>query len=185
MEEINNFQQEPDETLYQAWERFKELLIKCPQHYLTEMQELAAYLAEPIYQRDYVVDMSVLSDIPSSLRYEHSSTGQHVVLCVCAECSGLSSRSVDIGSLYPQGYLKYLIDKCYINIEDIKEYESQDHGEPVKDALLNFEFGIMSRNRLSVFRSERVAHYKIDSFSLHIGSPLSDSGSPSENGPIR
>ncbi|GJU62199.1 hypothetical protein Tco_1244034 [Tanacetum coccineum] len=40
MEEINNFQQEPDETLYQAWERFKELLMKCPQHYLTEMQEL-------------------------------------------------------------------------------------------------------------------------------------------------
>ncbi|GJR17356.1 hypothetical protein Tco_0965883 [Tanacetum coccineum] len=39
MEEINNFQQEPDETLYQAWERFKELLMKFPQHYLTEMQE--------------------------------------------------------------------------------------------------------------------------------------------------
>ncbi|GJS47021.1 zinc finger, CCHC-type containing protein [Tanacetum coccineum] len=37
MEEINNFQQEPDENLYQAWERFKELLMKCPQHYLTEM----------------------------------------------------------------------------------------------------------------------------------------------------
>ncbi|GKB02545.1 hypothetical protein Tco_0830634 [Tanacetum coccineum] len=40
MEEINNFQQEPDETLYQAWERFKELLMKCPQHYLTKMQRL-------------------------------------------------------------------------------------------------------------------------------------------------
>ncbi|GJS34717.1 putative reverse transcriptase domain-containing protein [Tanacetum coccineum] len=39
MEEINNFQQEPDETLYQAWERFKELLMKCPQHYLTKIQE--------------------------------------------------------------------------------------------------------------------------------------------------
>ncbi|GJS75004.1 copia protein [Tanacetum coccineum] len=39
MKEINNFQQEPIETLYQAWERFKELLMKCPQHYLTEMQE--------------------------------------------------------------------------------------------------------------------------------------------------
>ncbi|GKA38898.1 pyruvate dehydrogenase (acetyl-transferring) kinase, mitochondrial [Tanacetum coccineum] len=39
MEEINNFQQEPDETLYQACERFKELLMKCPQHYLSEMQE--------------------------------------------------------------------------------------------------------------------------------------------------
>ncbi|GJZ92828.1 hypothetical protein Tco_0664893 [Tanacetum coccineum] len=42
MEEINNFQQEPDEVFYQAWERFKELLMKCPQHYLTEMHETAA-----------------------------------------------------------------------------------------------------------------------------------------------
>ncbi|GJY51836.1 pyruvate dehydrogenase (acetyl-transferring) kinase, mitochondrial [Tanacetum coccineum] len=39
MEEINNFQQEHEETLYQACERFKELLMKCPQHYLIEMQE--------------------------------------------------------------------------------------------------------------------------------------------------
>ncbi|GKE55903.1 hypothetical protein Tco_1495088, partial [Tanacetum coccineum] len=41
MEEINNFQQELDETLYQAWKRFKELLIRCPQHYLTDMQEVS------------------------------------------------------------------------------------------------------------------------------------------------
>ncbi|GJV97185.1 retrovirus-related pol polyprotein from transposon TNT 1-94 [Tanacetum coccineum] len=41
IEEINNFHQEPDETLFQAWERFKELLMKCPQHYLTKMQETA------------------------------------------------------------------------------------------------------------------------------------------------
>ncbi|GKD11863.1 hypothetical protein Tco_1196270 [Tanacetum coccineum] len=43
MEKINNFQQEPDETLYQAWERFKELLMKCSQHYLTEMQEVILF----------------------------------------------------------------------------------------------------------------------------------------------
>ncbi|GJT94517.1 hypothetical protein Tco_0051317 [Tanacetum coccineum] len=30
MEEINNFQQESDETLYQAWERFNKLLLRCP-----------------------------------------------------------------------------------------------------------------------------------------------------------
>ncbi|GKE54717.1 hypothetical protein Tco_1489873 [Tanacetum coccineum] len=39
MEKINNFQQEPNENLYQSWERFKKLLMKCPQHYLTEIQE--------------------------------------------------------------------------------------------------------------------------------------------------
>ncbi|GJY32579.1 hypothetical protein Tco_0417048 [Tanacetum coccineum] len=43
MEEINNFQQEPNETLYQASERFKELLMKCPQHYLTGMQEVILF----------------------------------------------------------------------------------------------------------------------------------------------
>ncbi|GKA32013.1 hypothetical protein Tco_0718380 [Tanacetum coccineum] len=43
MEEINNFQHDLDETLYQAWDHFKELLIKCPQHYLTEMQEVILF----------------------------------------------------------------------------------------------------------------------------------------------
>ncbi|GJW41823.1 retrovirus-related pol polyprotein from transposon TNT 1-94 [Tanacetum coccineum] len=43
MEEINNFQQDPDETLYQSWERFKELLMKCPQHNLTEMHEVILF----------------------------------------------------------------------------------------------------------------------------------------------
>ncbi|GJY11926.1 hypothetical protein Tco_0381235 [Tanacetum coccineum] len=43
MKEINNFQQEPNENLYQAWERFKELLMKCSQHYLTETQEVILF----------------------------------------------------------------------------------------------------------------------------------------------
>nr|GFD14944.1 hypothetical protein [Tanacetum cinerariifolium] len=43
MKEINNFHQEPDENLYQAWKRFKELLMKYPQHYLTDMQEVVLF----------------------------------------------------------------------------------------------------------------------------------------------
>ncbi|GJW61354.1 putative reverse transcriptase domain-containing protein [Tanacetum coccineum] len=43
MEELNNFQQELDESLFRAWERFKELLMKCPQHYLTDMQEVILF----------------------------------------------------------------------------------------------------------------------------------------------
>ncbi|GJW96196.1 homeodomain-like protein [Tanacetum coccineum] len=51
MEEINNFQQEPDETLYQAWERFKELLLRCPQYYLTDMQEVILFYKVPFPNR--------------------------------------------------------------------------------------------------------------------------------------
>ncbi|GJR18459.1 retrovirus-related pol polyprotein from transposon TNT 1-94 [Tanacetum coccineum] len=43
MKEINNFQQEPDETLYHAWEQFKKFLLRCPQHYLTNMQEVILF----------------------------------------------------------------------------------------------------------------------------------------------
>ncbi|GJY46370.1 hypothetical protein Tco_0435433 [Tanacetum coccineum] len=43
IEEIKNFQQEPDENLYQAWERFKKLLMKCPRHYLIELQEVVLF----------------------------------------------------------------------------------------------------------------------------------------------
>ncbi|GKB93611.1 retrovirus-related pol polyprotein from transposon TNT 1-94 [Tanacetum coccineum] len=43
MEEINNFQQEPDESLFCAWERFKELMMKCPQHYLTDTQKVILF----------------------------------------------------------------------------------------------------------------------------------------------
>ncbi|GJT26456.1 hypothetical protein Tco_0906731 [Tanacetum coccineum] len=43
MEEINNFEEEPDESLFRAWERFKELLMKCPHHYLTGIQEVILF----------------------------------------------------------------------------------------------------------------------------------------------
>ncbi|GKD31123.1 hypothetical protein Tco_1241901 [Tanacetum coccineum] len=46
MEEINKFQKEPDETIYQAWERFKELLMKFPQNYLIERGAVPTKTAE-------------------------------------------------------------------------------------------------------------------------------------------
>ncbi|GJY50594.1 putative reverse transcriptase domain-containing protein [Tanacetum coccineum] len=56
MEEINNFQQETDETIYQAWERFKELLMKCHQHYLTEMHEVILFYNRLDVQTRQILD---------------------------------------------------------------------------------------------------------------------------------
>ncbi|GJY40639.1 hypothetical protein Tco_0427909 [Tanacetum coccineum] len=69
MEEIKNFQQEPDETLFQAWERFKELLMKCPQHYLTEMQKERGFGSLPssteTNPRDQVKSISTTTEADS------------------------------------------------------------------------------------------------------------------------
>ncbi|GKC21657.1 hypothetical protein Tco_1023807 [Tanacetum coccineum] len=40
LEEIHNFKQEGDETLYQDWERYKNLLYKCPTHDINSHQKV-------------------------------------------------------------------------------------------------------------------------------------------------
>ncbi|GKA40106.1 ribonuclease H-like domain-containing protein [Tanacetum coccineum] len=43
LEEIRNFKQEMYETLYQAWERYIDLLFKCPQHDLNNHQKVQIF----------------------------------------------------------------------------------------------------------------------------------------------
>ncbi|GJW77387.1 ribonuclease H-like domain-containing protein [Tanacetum coccineum] len=43
LEEIHNFKQEMYETLYQAWERYNDLLFKCPQHDLNNHQKVQIF----------------------------------------------------------------------------------------------------------------------------------------------
>ncbi|GJW47842.1 hypothetical protein Tco_0079488 [Tanacetum coccineum] len=42
LEEIRNFKQEGDKTLYQAWERYNDLLYKCPTHDINSHQKTMA-----------------------------------------------------------------------------------------------------------------------------------------------
>ncbi|GJV89174.1 retrovirus-related pol polyprotein from transposon TNT 1-94 [Tanacetum coccineum] len=75
LEDINNFQQEPDENHYQAWERFKELLMKCPQHYLTEMQEVILfYNGLGIHTRQILDSRGAISTATDAKLYKHNCT---------------------------------------------------------------------------------------------------------------
>ncbi|GKA04921.1 retrovirus-related pol polyprotein from transposon TNT 1-94 [Tanacetum coccineum] len=67
MEEINNFRQEPDESLFRAWERFKELLMKCPTHYLTDMQEVILFYEWLDVQLDKNLGLISKGAIPQNL----------------------------------------------------------------------------------------------------------------------
>ena len=40
LEEIYNFRQDGDETLYQAWDRYNDLLYRCPTHDLNNQQKV-------------------------------------------------------------------------------------------------------------------------------------------------
>ncbi|GJZ78676.1 hypothetical protein Tco_0643513 [Tanacetum coccineum] len=44
LDEIRNFKQERDETLYHAWERYNDLLYQCPLHNLNCQQKVYIFL---------------------------------------------------------------------------------------------------------------------------------------------
>ncbi|XP_063946069.1 uncharacterized protein LOC108212402 [Daucus carota subsp. sativus] len=56
--EINSFQQQDDESLYDAWERFKELLRKCPHHGILHSIQMETFYNGLNAQTKMVVDAS-------------------------------------------------------------------------------------------------------------------------------
>ncbi|GKC35708.1 pyruvate dehydrogenase (acetyl-transferring) kinase, mitochondrial [Tanacetum coccineum] len=90
MEEINNFQQELDETLYQAWERFKELLMKCPQHYLTEMYEVILFYNGLEVSTRQILDLKAIQAQLNNLGREIKKVNEKVYAAQvgCELCKG-------------------------------------------------------------------------------------------------
>ncbi|GJW13471.1 putative reverse transcriptase domain-containing protein [Tanacetum coccineum] len=93
MEEINNFQQEPDENLYQAWERFKELLMKCPQYNLTEMQEVILFYNGLEIPTRQILDSRASQSIPRKEKDPRSFTLPCFINNVCFD-----NALVDLGA---------------------------------------------------------------------------------------
>lgn len=45
MDEINHFVQLDDETMYEAWEMYKDLLRSCPQHGMPENKQITTFFS--------------------------------------------------------------------------------------------------------------------------------------------
>ncbi|GJR25841.1 putative reverse transcriptase domain-containing protein [Tanacetum coccineum] len=52
LEEIHNFKHKGDETLYQAWERYNDLLYKCPTHDLSSQKKAVGFVEERILTKN-------------------------------------------------------------------------------------------------------------------------------------
>nr|GEX25697.1 hypothetical protein [Tanacetum cinerariifolium] len=56
LEDIHNFKQESDESLYQAWERFNDLLYKCPTHDINSHQNIHIFYKGLITMNQQLLD---------------------------------------------------------------------------------------------------------------------------------
>ncbi|GJV32539.1 hypothetical protein Tco_1392939 [Tanacetum coccineum] len=123
MEEINNFQQDPGETLYQAWERFKEILLSCPQHYLADMQEVTSFYKgldvptrEILYSKGAIPSMKAcdakkaIQDMADHSQKWHNETSTR---CRSTETSdGLAASQAQLNNLRRE--IKKVNEKVYV-----------------------------------------------------------------------
>ncbi|GJZ32434.1 putative reverse transcriptase domain-containing protein [Tanacetum coccineum] len=174
MEEINNFQQESDETLFQAWECFKELLMKCPQHYLTEMQEEKGFGSLPssteTSPRDQVKLISTTIEADSHSIHRIGSS-QYVV------STGLNKEEGNYGPKFTKAYRASHINNtifrkekdprsftlpCFIN-DVCFDNALVDLGASFSvmplSTYLNLGLGELSHTRLTVELADRTMKY--------------------------
>ncbi|GJW26456.1 reverse transcriptase domain-containing protein [Tanacetum coccineum] len=119
MEEINNFQQELDETLYQAWERFKELLLRCPQHYLMDMQEVIFFYKGLDVPTRQIFDSKGV--IPSMKATDAKKAIQDMVDHSQKWNNGTSTRTRSLGELAPTKLIIELADRTIKRPKGIAE----------------------------------------------------------------
>ncbi|GJR09646.1 pyruvate dehydrogenase (acetyl-transferring) kinase, mitochondrial [Tanacetum coccineum] len=126
MEEINNFQQEPDKTRYQAWEHFKELLMKCPQHSLTKMQEVNLFYNG--------LDVPTRHILDSRGRSTETSNG---LAAIQAQLNNLGREIKKMNEKVYAAQVRY--DQCK-GPHYTKDYPLKEEGKTLKDAYYT-QFG--------------------------------------------
>ncbi|GKF43947.1 hypothetical protein Tco_0130499, partial [Tanacetum coccineum] len=141
LEEIRNFKQEGDETLYQAWERYNNLLYKCPTHDINSHHKPIPGMipAQALTTIKTMVDHSQKwHDKTSNRNIESSSNSEGIAAIV----SKLDNPGRDIKKLKEnmhaiqvgcQNYGGAHLDKgCPLNkeVKSIKETKYGDFGSP-------------------------------------------------------
>ncbi|GJS25227.1 hypothetical protein Tco_0453859 [Tanacetum coccineum] len=119
MEEINNFQQEPDETLYQAWERFKDLLLRCPQHYLIDMHEVILFYKGLNVPTTQILDSKGV--IPSMRAADAKKAIQDMTDHSQKWHNGMSSRTRSTGTLDGLAAIQYQLNNLGREIKKVNE----------------------------------------------------------------
>ncbi|GJW57933.1 reverse transcriptase domain-containing protein [Tanacetum coccineum] len=121
IEEINNFQQEPDETLYQAWERFKEVwfneLGEVGKGVVSKIGEFGGDLGSELFGDrgvEYGISTSIGYDVSSSLSNTTYSSKQinmayPLPLDTAYQLSGIEAEILD----FRAKFFTFLKDKSY------------------------------------------------------------------------
>ncbi|GJU40434.1 hypothetical protein Tco_1193391 [Tanacetum coccineum] len=85
LEEIHNFKQEGDETLYQAWERYNDLVYKCPTHDINSHQK-QKYIESSSHSEGIAVIVSKLDNLGRDMKKLEENV--HAIHVGCQNCGG-------------------------------------------------------------------------------------------------
>ncbi|GJT10336.1 hypothetical protein Tco_0857378 [Tanacetum coccineum] len=134
LEEIHNFKQEGDETLYQAWERYNDLLYKCPTHDINNHQKVNIFYnglgamnrqlldsQGPIPSMTPVQALTVIQTMADHFQKWHDGSSSRSI----KGCSSEGIAAIDAKTAEEQ---KYLDKDCPLK-EEVKSVEEAKYGE--------------------------------------------------------
>ncbi|GJS24225.1 putative reverse transcriptase domain-containing protein [Tanacetum coccineum] len=130
LEDIHNFKQEIDESLYQAWERFNDLLYKCPTHNIYSHQKwhdgtLSRSLSSSSNADGLVAILSKLDKLGRDMKKLKENV--YAIQVGCQICEG-----------------PHLDKECPLN-EEVKQVEEAKYGEFGRPAPFNGNNGAKYR----------------------------------------
>ncbi|GJZ70266.1 hypothetical protein Tco_0633816 [Tanacetum coccineum] len=153
LEKIRNFKQEGDETLYQAWERYNDLLYKCPTHDINNHQKTMADHSQKWH------------DGTSSKNIESSSSSKRIAAIVNKlENLGRDMKkqkenvhAIQVGCQICEG--AHLDKDCpfYEEIKNNKKQETDDSG--IAEALATLEATLKKKKEEPKKENQNINYY--------------------------
>ncbi|GJY26713.1 hypothetical protein Tco_0401439 [Tanacetum coccineum] len=137
LEDIHNFKQESDESLYQAWEQYNDLLYKCPTHDINSHQKVNIFYKELNTMNHQLLDSH--GPIPGMTPTQALTTIQTIANHSQKWHDGTSSRNVNSSSNTDglAAIVKPHLDKeCPLN-KEVKQLEEVKYGEFRQSAPFN------------------------------------------------
>ncbi|GKC21198.1 hypothetical protein Tco_1023348 [Tanacetum coccineum] len=134
LEDIHNFKQECDESLYQAWERYNDLLYKYPTHDINNHQKGPIPEMTPTQALTAIQDSQKWHDGTSS-RSLSSSSNTDGLAAIVSKLYNLGCdmkklkenvHAIQVGCQFCKG--PHLDNKCPLN-EEVKQVEEVNYGE--------------------------------------------------------
>ncbi|GJY29999.1 hypothetical protein Tco_0405766 [Tanacetum coccineum] len=125
LEDIHNFKQEGDESLYQAWERYNDLLYKCPTHDINSHQKVVTVGHEGPSSPKKLKNLHEISFLSDSQEENTNDLRRNLIQDILRFTAPSNNEILSLGRKNGSRFRKMIMEE----MEEILENDGEDSGD--------------------------------------------------------